>query len=235
MDGSTQTRFPNNLPPRWRSFLSPEAEKSYFQGLTSFLKDEYKARQKVFPAKDNVLRALQALDYDAVKVVILGQDPYHGEGQAIGFSFAVPNTLWPKPPSLNNIFKEIRSDLKKEVDPKKSELTGWVKQGVLLLNTVLTVRQSQAFSHRDKGWEQFTDRVIAHLNDRNDPVIYILWGAPSRKKKGLITNQQHFVLESAHPSPLSAHHGFFGSRPFSRANEILKKLGKPPIDWEITG
>lgn len=226
--------FPDNLPERWKSLLAEESSKEYFRQLTEFLKTEQQKKQVVFPARDRILRALQELDYDGVKVVILGQDPYHGAGQAIGLSFAVPNELKPKPPSLMNIFKEIRTDLKKEIDPTKSELTQWVSQGVLLLNTVLTVRQAQAFSHREKGWENFTDRVISLLNDRIDPVVFILWGAPSRKKKALIVNRQHHIIESAHPSPLSAYHGFLGSRPFSRANTILEKLGKKPIDWHIT-
>jgi uracil-DNA glycosylase len=231
---SSTTGFPNNLPKRWRAQLAPEAEKDYFTGLTRFLKSEYKGGQKIFPARERVLRAFQSLDYEDVKVVILGQDPYHGAGQAIGLSFAVPNELKPKPPSLVNIFKEIESDLGKKVDRTKSELTSWVKQGVLLLNTVLTVRMGEANSHRAQGWEQFTDRAISLLNEREDPIVFILWGSPARKKKALITNKRHYVIESAHPSPLSAHNGFFGSRPFSKANAILKRLGKEPIEWDKT-
>jgi uracil-DNA glycosylase len=226
--------FPENLPERWKMLLAEEAKKEYFAELTSFLREEQNKKQVVFPARDRILRALQELDYDKVKVVILGQDPYHGEGQAVGLSFAVPNELRPKPPSLMNIFKEIRADLQKEIDPTKSELTSWVSQGVLLLNTVLTVRQAQAFSHRERGWEHFTDKIISLLNERIDPVVFILWGSPSRKKKALITNQQHHILESAHPSPLSAHHGFLGSKPFSNTNKILTRLGKSTINWEIT-
>lgn len=226
--------FPENLPDGWRAHLKEEANKAYFQSLTEFLRTEYKSGQVVFPPRDRILRALQALDYPHVKVVILGQDPYHGPGQAVGLSFAVPNELRLKPPSLGNIFKEIESDLGKKVDRTKSELTHWVNQGVLLLNTVLTVRERQAFSHRDRGWESFTDQIISLLNEREDPVVFILWGSPARKKKALITNKRHVVIESAHPSPLSAANGFFGSRPFSRANAVLEKLGKAPIDWEIT-
>lgn len=228
------SRFPENLPRKWRGYLEEEKNKDYFKSLTAFLRSESKSGQKVFPSKDNILRALQSLDYDDVKVVILGQDPYHGEGQAVGFSFAVPNSLKPKPPSLVNIFKEIQSDLGKKINPLESELTSWVKQGVLLLNTVLTVRRSQAFSHRDKGWENFTDRIISLLNERKKPIVFILWGAPARKKKAFIKSPPHFIIESAHPSPLSAYNGFIGSKPFSKANEILKKLGSEPIDWEIT-
>jgi uracil-DNA glycosylase len=227
-------KFPENLPRGWKSHLAEEKEKDYFRKLTSFLRTETKTGKTIFPSKDHILRALQSLDYEKVKVVILGQDPYHGAGQAVGLSFAVPNSLKRKPPSLQNIFKEIESDLGKKVNPQESELTNWVRQGVLLLNTVLTVREAQAFSHRDQGWENFTDRVIQTLNQRKDPVIFILWGAPARKKKALIDSPPHFIIESAHPSPLSAHHGFLGSRPFSKANAILKKLGKEPIDWEVT-
>lgn len=227
-------RFPRNLPQGWRTHLESEAKKEYFEALTNFLRQEYKRGVTVFPPQDKVLRSLQTLDYDDVKVVILGQDPYHGDGQAVGFSFAVPNTLRVKPPSLVNIFKEIESDLKVKVDPTKSELSHWVEQGVLLLNSVLTVRRAQAFSHRDKGWETFTDRVISLLNERTDPVLFILWGAPARKKKALITNRQHKILEAAHPSPLAAHKGFFGCRHFSKANDILRKWGKEPVEWAKT-
>ena len=228
------SRFPTNLPKGWRSYLKEEATKDYFKKLRTFLKKEYEVGETIFPPRDRVLRALQSVDYNDVKVVILGQDPYHGQGQAVGLCFAVPNSLRVKPPSLANIFKEIETDLGKKVDPTKSELSHWVSQGVLLLNTVLTVRRAQAFSHRDRGWEDFTDRVIRLLNEREEPVIFLLWGVPARKKRALITNRRHRILESAHPSPLSAHAGFFGSKPFSKVNAILKELGKPPIDWEIT-
>lgn len=234
METASASRFPENLPQGWRAHLAEEAKKDYFKGLTQFLRREYESRQVIFPPRECVLRALQEVDYENVKVVILGQDPYHGPNQAIGRCFAVPNSLKPKPPSLVNIFKEIESDLGKKADPSASELGSWVSQGVLLLNTVLTVRRAQAFSHRNQGWEPFTDRVIHLLNERHDPVIFILWGAPARKKKTLIQSPPHFVIESAHPSPLSAHNGFFGSRPFSRVNAILEKLGKPPIDWHRT-
>lgn len=234
MASTESNQFPSNLPPGWQNHLAPEAEQNYFRELTKFLKDEYRAGQEIYPPRDRILRALQAVDYANTKVVILGQDPYHGPGQAVGLSFAVPNELRPKPPSLVNIFKEIETDLGKKVDPTKSELNHWSEQGVLLLNTVLTVRKAQAFSHRLRGWESFTDRVIQLLNERQDPLVFILWGAAARKKKALITNPSHRILESAHPSPLSAYNGFFGSKPFSRANEILKGWGKEPIDWERT-
>lgn len=234
MASMNSERFPENLPHGWKNHLAAENDKDYFKKLTSFLKTEYKNKKPVYPAPERVLWALRSLDYEKVKVVILGQDPYHGEGQAIGLSFAVPNSLRIKPPSLKNIMKEIESDLGKKVNPSDSELSHWVAEGVLLLNTVLTVRKAEAFSHREKGWEQFTDKIIELLNKRKDPVIFILWGAPARKKKALISQPPHFVIESAHPSPLSAHNGFFGSKPFSKANSILKKLGKEPIHWEIT-
>jgi uracil-DNA glycosylase len=225
-------RFPDNLPPHWRECLAPEARAPYFQDLTSFLKKEYEAQHPVYPPRPRILRALQEVDYDQVHVVILGQDPYHGGGQAIGLSFGVPNELRLKPPSLQNIFKELRADLGVELPTGQSDLSGWAEQGVLLLNTVLTVRAHEAFSHRDRGWEIFTDRVIQRLNERAVPLVFILWGAPAQKKRALITNPAHFVLASAHPSPLSAARGFFGSRPFSKTNEILvQKLNQRPIDW----
>jgi uracil-DNA glycosylase len=232
MQPKTGKSFPDNLPPVWRSLLSEEADQTYFKKLTRFLINEYQSKKNIHPEKQWILRALQIVDYDQVKVVILGQDPYHGEGQAIGLSFGVPNGLFPKPPSLMNILKELNSDLGVEVQKDRSDLTGWAEQGVLLLNAVLTVRHGQAFSHRDAGWEEFTDRVISRLNEREKSVIFILWGAAAQKKKAMITNSRHFILESPHPSPLSASRGFFGSRPFSKANQILVgKLNQSPIDW----
>jgi uracil-DNA glycosylase len=227
-----KSTFPDDLPPQWRKRLAPVSAQPYFKSLTRFLKDEHRAKKKIYPRSEWVFRALQLVDYDHVKVVILGQDPYHGDGQAIGLSFGVANELQPKPPSLANIFKELKADLGIEISRTQSDLTGWAEQGVLLLNTVLTVRRAQAFSHRDKGWEPFTDHVIAELNEREEPVLFILWGAAAQKKRGLITCPQHLILESAHPSPLSAHRGFLGSKPFSKINDILvKKLHQKPIDW----
>lgn len=233
-NAQTEKHFPENLPSGWKERLAPEKQKEYFQKLTQFLQEEYRSKKTIFPPRPKILRALQALDFDHVKVVILGQDPYHGPGQAVGFSFAVPNALRPKPPSLGNIFKEISADLKVDMSNKGSDLSGWVSQGVLLLNAVLTVRAAQAFSHRGKGWEYFTDRIIQLLNEREDPVIFVLWGAAAQKKKELITNRKHFILESAHPSPLSASRGFFGCGHFSKINAILKEMGKEPIDWTHT-
>lgn len=227
-----QPRFPENLPKGWREHLGPQAKEPYFKDLTKFLVSEHKAGKKIFPESKNVLRAIQSLDLPEVKVVILGQDPYHGAGQAIGLSFAVPNSLRPKPPSLQNIFKEIHDELGVKMPECDSDLSGWVAQGVLLLNTVLTVRANQAFSHQGKGWETFTDTIIRELDARKDPVIFLLWGAAAQKKKALIRGKQHFILESAHPSPLSAHRGFFGNGHFAKANAILRKLGKKEIRWD---
>lgn len=225
-------RFPDNLPPRWKQLLADQAEQDYFLNLATFLKSEYSKGLQIFPPRELVLRALQYVDYDQVKVVILGQDPYHGPGQAMGLSFAVPNALRVKPPSLLNIFKELESDLGVEWNKKDSELTGWAKQGVLLLNAVLTVRKSQAFSHQKKGWETFTDDIIRKLNDRDQGMVFILWGAAAQKKQQLITNTSHYIVKSPHPSPLSASRGFFGSKPFSKTNQILQKqLGYETIDW----
>ncbi len=186
------------------------------------------------------MRALSSVDYSKVRVVILGQDPYHGASpdgvpQALGLSFAVPNDFKPKPPSLRNIFKELRSDLGCEIDMSESDLTGWADQGVLLLNTLLTVRAGEAFSHEGRGWEIFTDRIIELLALREEPIVFVLWGAAAQKKKAEIlraSESRHFIIESAHPSPLSASRGFLGSRPFSTTNQFLTdKLGVAPIDW----
>lgn len=224
-------RFPENLPPHWRTHLADEKDKPYFVELTRFLKLEYESRKIIFPSRENILRALQLVDYPDVKVVILGQDPYHGDGQAIGLCFGVPDQIAPKPPSLVNIFKEIESDIGWKWDGKQSELTGWAHQGVLLLNTVLSVRKAQAFSHQGKGWEIFTDRIIEVLNARKDGIIFVLWGAAAQKKRPLLSGSQHHLLSSSHPSPLSAHRGFLGCRHFSKINSLLRKTGQPPIDW----
>ena len=224
--------FPNNLPPVWKEKIEPLAQEPFFKKLTAFLKAEYQAKKIIYPARPNILRALQELDLPRVKVVILGQDPYHGPGQAIGFSFAVPNDLFPKPPSLQNIMKELQEDLKISVPKEQSDLTGWVHQGVLLLNTVLTVEASKPLSHRDQGWEKFTDRVMEILGARKEPIVFILWGSHAQKMKAKIDLSRHAVIESPHPSPLSSYRGFFGSRPFSRTNAYLKQWGKKPIQWE---
>lgn len=225
-------KFPDNLSPCWREKLAPVLKEKYFQDLIRFLESQHAAGKVIYPDAPNVFRALQEVDLPEVKVVILGQDPYHGPGQAVGLSFAVPNELFPKPPSLQNILKELQSDLKVTVPKEQSDLTGWVHQGVLLLNTVLTVEKGAPLSHREKGWEKFTDLVVCHLSEREDPMVFILWGSHAQKFKQKIDTRKHELLESAHPSPLSAYRGFMGSRVFSRANALLQKMGKKPIHWE---
>lgn len=214
----------------WAEFLNPELQKPYYLELRKFLVSEYKSRQ-IFPDMYDIFNALHYTSYKDTKVVILGQDPYHGDGQAHGLSFSVKPGV-KAPPSLINIFKELKDDLGCEV-PNNGCLKHWTEQGILLLNTVLTVRAHQANSHRNMGWEQFTDRIIQLLNERQEPIAFILWGAPARKKKKMITNPKHFIVESAHPSPLSAYNGFFGSHPFSKVNAFLESVGKQPINWQI--
>ena len=212
---------------KWDVILEDEFKKDYFRNLGCFVKSEYK-KHRCFPKYSDVFNALRYTDYDKVKVVILGQDPYHGEGEAHGLSFSVHDDVR-RPPSLNNILKELYSDL--GVVRNGNELTDWALQGVLLLNSVLTVVKDTPLSHKGKGWEIFTDNIIRYLNDREEPIVFILWGSYARSKKELITNKRHFIIESAHPSPLSASRGFFGSRPFSRANDFLVKNCISPIKW----
>lgn len=214
----------------WDEVLGAEFDKEYYQNLRRFLNEEY-ASKIIYPKAKDIYNALRYTPYDAVKIVILGQDPYHEEGQAHGLAFSV-NPHIPIPPSLANIYKELHDDLGIAI-PNNGYLVKWAKQGVLLLNTVLTVEKGKANSHKNKGWEQLTDAIISKLNDKNEPLVYILWGANARSKKALITNPKHLIIESVHPSPLSAYHGFFGSRPFSKANEFLVKNGLMPIDWQI--
>jgi uracil-DNA glycosylase len=211
--------------------LGSEKNEPYFRQLSEFLRSELQKKHQIFPQPHQMLRAFQLVDFDAVKVVILGQDPYHGVGQAIGLSFGVPNTHFPKPPSLVNIFKELKDDVDLNWNQKDSELTGWAQQGVLLLNTILSVRSGEPLSHAQKGWEQFTDRAIGALNDRKDPVIFLLWGANAQRKAELIREDRHPVLRAPHPSPLSAHRGFLGCHHFSQVNECLKSKAQSPIDW----
>ncbi len=228
---NSRSAFPENLPPAWRDIFRNETSEEYFQKLSHFLKSEQRSGKTVFPKKENILRALREVDLPDVRVVILGQDPYHGPNQAIGRSFAVPNELRVKPPSLKNIYKELASDLGIQPDTSLSDLSGWVKQGVFLLNTILSVRAGEAFSHRDRGWEIFTDKVIRSLGQRDEALVFILWGAAAQKKKELIQNSRHLILESPHPSPFSANRGFFGCRHFSKTNEFLLKHKLTPIDW----
>ena len=205
-------------------------EKPYYKELRQFLINEYRTRQ-IFPDMYSIFNALHYTSLADTKVVIFGQDPYHEPGQAHGLSFSVlPNV--PPPPSLQNIFKELETDLGCRV-PDNGCLEPWARQGVLLLNTVLTVQAHNANSHQGKGWEIFTDKIISILNEREKPMVFILWGAPARRKKAMITNRAHLIIESPHPSPLSAYRGFFGSRPFSRANAFLKSTGQEPINWQL--
>lgn len=219
-----------NIGNDWDELLKDAFSSEWYNELRQFLKEEY-SRHTVYPDMHDIFNALKATPYSAVKAVILGQDPYHNPGEAHGMCFSVKPGV-KIPPSLVNIFKEINSDLGIPI-PDNGYLKPWAEQGVLLLNTILTVRRNEPFSHKGKGWEKLTDTVIKRLNDRPDPVVFLLWGAPARAKKSLITNPRHFVLEAAHPSPLSAYNGFFGCRHFSETNTILFSLGKTPINWEL--
>lgn len=212
----------------WAPLLEVEFTKQYYVELREFLKSEY-ASHIIYPKMVDIFNALHYTPFQQVKTVILGQDPYHGPNQAHGLSFSVLPQVG-KPPSLRNIFKELESDIG-STPPGHGYLVNWAKQGVLLLNTVLTVRQGEAHSHREKGWENFTNRVIETLNEKDKPVVYILWGAAAQKKLELIDTSKHYIIKSPHPSPLSAHRGFFGSKPFSKANALLKETGQEEIDW----
>ena len=214
----------------WDAVIGGEFEKEYYLKLREFLMSEYK-NFEVYPNMYNIFNALKLTPYSQVKAVILGQDPYHEPGQAHGLSFSVREGTR-LPPSLQNIYKELESDI--GIAPsQKGDLTAWAQQGVLLLNTVLTVRRGQANSHKGMGWEIFTDEVIRRLNEHESPIAFILWGANARSKKSLITNPKHGIFESAHPSPLSAYNGFFGSRVFSRVNRFLVENEIPPINWKV--
>ena len=215
---------------KWDELLKEEYNKEYFKNLMNFIKEEYK-NKTIYPKQNEVFNAFRYSDYDEIKVVILGQDPYHGPKQAEGLSFSVSNEVL-KPPSLQNIFKELESDLKIPF-PEHNSLKPWTKQGVMLLNAVLTVEEHKPTSHKEKGWETFTDNVIKILNKREKPIVFILWGSYARSKKSLITNPNHLIIESAHPSPFSARNGFFGSKPFSKTNDFLRKKGIKEIDWRV--
>ena len=214
----------------WDEVLKGEFDKPYYRELRAFLKQEYASR-RIFPDMYHIFEALKLTPYNEIKAVILGQDPYHEVGQAHGLCFSVQRGI-KLPPSLVNIYKELESDLGIPM-AKDGDLSCWARQGVLLLNAALTVREGCANSHRGRGWEQFTDRVIELVNQKTEPVVFVLWGSNARQKKAMITNPIHGILESVHPSPLSAHGGFFGSRPFSRANDFLRKNGRAPIDWHV--
>ncbi|MTI19878.1 uracil-DNA glycosylase [Fulvivirga sp. RKSG066] len=216
------------IPESWKNKLSDEFEKPYFTNLVDFVKKEYK-QHTVFPPGKEIFNAFDHCAFDQVKVVIIGQDPYHGPGQANGLCFSVRDGVR-KPPSLLNIFKEINSDLGKEI-PASGNLERWAEQGVLLLNATLTVRASTPGSHQNKGWEEFTDAVIKSISENRKGVVFLLWGAYAQKKGAIINNDKHLVLKSAHPSPFAAHRGFFGNQHFSKTNEYLRSRGEKEIDW----
>lgn len=215
----------------WNEILKDEFKKDYYLKLRDFLKYEY-SHYRIYPKMENIFNFLRYTAYENVKVVIIGQDPYHGAGQAHGLCFSVQKGT-KAPPSLCNIFKELSDDLGCKV-PTHGQLTGWAMQGVLLMNTVLTVREGQANSHKSQGWEIFTDKVIEILNQRETPIVFLLWGANAGAKSNLITKSRHLVLRAAHPSPLSAYNGFFGCGHFSKANAFLESTNQAPIDWQIT-
>lgn len=214
----------------WDDILGKEFEKTYYQNLRSFLDSEYQ-NNIIYPPSKDIYNALRITSYKETKVLILGQDPYHEEKQAHGLSFSVNKGIQ-IPPSLMNIYKELHDDVNTYI-PDNGYLIKWAKQGVLLLNTVLTVQAHKANSHKDKGWEILTDEIIKKLNDKEEPMVFILWGRNARDKKKYITNNRHLVIESAHPSPLSAYNGFFGTKPFSKTNAFLIKNKQEPIDWQI--
>lgn len=214
----------------WAPLLEKQFSEPYYIELREFLKKEYKS-EEIFPPMHDIFNALHYTSFAAVKAVILGQDPYHGPGQAEGLSFSVQPHV-PIPPSLVNIYKELESDMG-ITPPSHGSLVDWAKQGVLLLNTIFTVRKGQAFSHRGKGWEIFTNEIIDQLNKKETPIVYILWGRAAQEKKNLIDTDKHFIVQGPHPSPLAAYRGFFGSKPFSKTNEFLHKTGQEVIDWSI--
>ncbi len=222
-----------DLEPGWFEILKNEFEKPYMKSLKDFLQQEKQAGFTIFPKGSDIFNAFKHTPFEKVKVVILGQDPYHGVGQAHGLSFSVQKGIIP-PPSLKNIYKELADEFPDFKIPSHGELTSWADQGVMLLNATLTVRAHTAGSHQNKGWEQFTDKVIAELSAKRNGLVFILWGNYAKQKESLIDQNKHFIIKSAHPSPFSAYNGFFGSKPFSKTNDILKKEGKEPISWQIT-
>jgi uracil-DNA glycosylase len=218
------------LEKDWLTLLEPEFERDYMKKLKSFLQAEKGAGKTIFPANANIFNALNTTRLADIKIVIIGQDPYHGEGQAHGLSFSVPKGVR-LPPSLQNIYKEIESEYGYKM-PRTGDLTGWAEQGVLLLNATLTVQSGMAGSHQKRGWEEFTDAVIRAVNEKCENVVFLLWGSYAQKKGAHIDRKKHLVLESVHPSPLSAHRGFLGNGHFKKANDYLEKHGKDPVDWQ---
>ncbi|MDQ2751812.1 MAG: uracil-DNA glycosylase [Bacteroidota bacterium] len=215
----------------WKEVLKDEFEKPYFQQITAHLKTEKATGATIYPPGQLIFNAFNTTPFDAVKIVLLGQDPYHGKGQAMGLSFSVPDGVKP-PPSLENIFKELHTDVGMTI-PQTGNLTKWAKEGVFLLNAILTVRAKEPASHQKTGWQQFTDKVIEVISNQKEGVVFILWGKFAQEKQVLIDETKHFVLKAAHPSPYSADKGFFGCRHFSKANDLLMKSGKDPIDWSL--
>ncbi|MCB0347958.1 MAG: uracil-DNA glycosylase [Bdellovibrionales bacterium] len=229
MEVTTETNDNIQIFNSWKDLLFSEFQKTYMQNLKSFLKSEYKSKKTIYPKSTEVFAALNYTPIENVKVVILGQDPYHGPGQAHGLCFSVNEGI-PNPPSLQNIFKERLSDLNLET-PKHGNLSHWAKQGVLLLNATLTVEAHKAGSHQNKGWEEFTDTIIKLVNDKKENVVFILWGSYAQKKASFIDSKKHFVIKAPHPSPLSSYRGFFGSKPFSKTNSFLQSKKLTPINW----
>lgn len=219
------------MEPSWKQHLLPQFQADYMQQLRQFLVQQKKAGKVIYPKGEEYFNAFNLTPFDQVKVVIIGQDPYHGPGQAHGLCFSVQQGV-AFPPSLQNIFKEIHADLGLPI-PKNGCLTHWAEQGVLLLNAVLTVEQSKAAAHQGKGWELFTDAAIKELNDQREGIVFLLWGSYAQKKGQIIDPKKHCVLKAPHPSPLSAHRGFFGCKHFSKANQYLESIGKSPIDWSV--
>ena len=218
------------ITEKWDKILEEEYKKEYFIKLLTTLQIEYRTKT-IFPPKPDVFRAMRLTDYDNIKVVILGQDPYHGEGEAEGLSFSVRNGIR-KPPSLKNIFKELEDDLGYK-EPQSGSLVKWAKEGVLLLNSLLTVEKDKPLSHKKLGWERFTDEIIKKINEKETPVVFILWGAYAKSKKNYITNKNHYIIESTHPSPFSARNGFFGSKPFSKTNKFLISKKISPVNFKL--
>jgi len=220
------------IHPSWKEVLKNEFSKTYFQQLVTFLKTEKARGDVIYPPGKLIFNAFNKTPFPDLRVVILGQDPYHGDGQAMGLSFSVPSGIKP-PPSLVNIFKEIESDIGVKMPVQYGNLTRWAEQGVLLLNAALTVRAGEPFSHAKYGWSEFTDAVIQKISDEKEGVIFLLWGKFAQEKQALIDESKHFVLKAAHPSPFSADKGFFGCKHFSKTNELLIRMGKQPIDWKL--
>ena len=218
------------ITEKWDKILEEEYKKEYFIKLLKTLQIEYRTKT-IFPQKHDIFRAMRLTDYDNIKVVILGQDPYHGEGEAEGLSFSVRDGIR-KPPSLKNIFKELEDDLGYK-EPQSGSLVKWAKEGVLLLNSLLTVEKDKPLSHKKLGWERFTDEIIKKINEKETPVVFILWGAYAKSKKNYITNKNHYIIESTHPSPFSARNGFFGSKPFSKTNKFLISKKISPVNFKL--